>query len=139
MASKFGRQLRNGKVNFNFEVEFQIESYLRHQADKFADYFDANTYLRITKALDYFDPAADFGGNLTPALARAEAQFLVVSFKSDWRFAPERSREIVRALLDNRKIVSYLEIDAPGGHDAFLLEDARYHAALKAYFANVEL
>ena len=139
MMEKFGRVLRRGALGFDFDIDFEIESYLRYQGEKFSTYFDANTYLRLTKALDYFDPAADFGGDLTAALARAEAQFLVVSFKSDWRFAPERSREIVRGLLDNRKIVSYLEIDAPGGHDAFLLEDARYQAALKAYFANIEL
>ena len=139
MMEKFGRVLRRGALGFDFDVDFEIESYLRYQGEKFSTYFDANTYLRITKALDYFDPAADFGGDLAKALARARAAFLVVSFKSDWRFAPERSREIVRALLDNRRIVSYLEIDAPGGHDAFLLEDQRYHAALRAYFANIEL
>ena len=139
MAEKFGRLLRRGVPGFDFNVDFEIESYLRYQGDKFSTYFDANTYLRITKALDYFDPAADFGGDLTAALARAKAAFLVVSFKSDWRFAPARSREIVRALLDNRRIVSYLEIDAPGGHDAFLLEDPRYHDALRAYFGNIEL
>ncbi|HYD55426.1 MAG TPA: homoserine O-acetyltransferase [Burkholderiales bacterium] len=139
MMEKFGRMLRRQALGFDFDVDFEVESYLRYQGDKFSSYFDANTYLRITKALDYFDPAADFGGDLSAALARAKAAFLVVSFKSDWRFSPERSREIVRALLDERKIVSYLEIDAPGGHDAFLLEDARYHAALRAYFANIEL
>jgi homoserine O-acetyltransferase len=139
MMEKFGRLLRRGALGFDFDVDFEVESYLRYQGEKFSSYFDANTYLRITKALDYFDPAADFGGNLTAALARAKAAFLVVSFKSDWRFAPERSREIVRALLDNRRIVSYLDIDAPGGHDAFLLEDPRYHAALRAYFANIAL
>ena len=138
MEARFGRQLRDG-LQFSFAPEFQIESYLRYQGEKFADYYDANTYLRITKALDYFDPAADFGGNLSAALARAKAAFLVVSFNSDWRFPPPRSREIVRALLDNRRIVSYLEIDAPGGHDAFLLEDPRYHGALRAYFANIDL
>ena len=139
MAEKFGRLLRRGTPGFDFDIDFEIESYLRYQGDKFATYFDANTYLRITKALDYFDPAADYGGDLTAALARAKAAFLVVSFNSDWRFPPPRSREIVRALLDNRRIVSYLEIAAPGGHDAFLLEDPRYHAALRAYFANLEL
>ena len=139
MAEKFGRLLRRGAPGFDFDIDFEIESYLRYQGDKFATYFDANTYLRITKALDYYDPAADYGGDLTAALARAKAAFLVVSFNSDWRFPPPRSREIVRALLDNRRIVSYLEIAAPGGHDAFLLEDARYHAALRAYFANIEL
>src|SRR5687768_682289 len=139
MAEKFGRMLRRKSLGFDFDIDFEIESYLRYQGDKFSSYFDANTYLRITKALDYFDPAGDFDGNLSAALARARAQFLVVSFKSDWRFPPARSREIVRALLDNRRIVSYLEIDAPGGHDAFLLEDARYHAALRSYFATIDL
>ncbi len=139
MMEKFGRVLRRDALGFDFDVDFEIESYLRYQGEKFSTYFDANTYLRITKALDYFDPAGDFGDDLTAALARAEAAFLVVSFKSDWRFAPERSRDLVRALLDNRRIVSYLEIDAPGGHDAFLLEDPRYHAALRAYFSNIEL
>ncbi|TAK88322.1 MAG: homoserine O-acetyltransferase [Betaproteobacteria bacterium] len=139
MAEKFGRLLRRKHLGFDFDIDFEIESYLRYQGDKFSTYFDANTYLRITKALDYYDPAGDFGGNLSAALARARAQFLVVSFKSDWRFPPSRSREIVRALLDNRRIVSYLEIDAPGGHDAFLLEDPRYHSALRAYFANIDL
>lgn len=139
MMEKFGRLLRRGALGFDFDVDFEVESYLRYQGDKFSTYFDANTYLRITKALDYFDPAADFGGDLTRALARARAAFLVVSFKSDWRFAPARSREIVRALLDNRRIASYLEIDAPGGHDAFLLEDPRYHGALRAYFESIDL
>jgi len=139
MAEKFGRLMRRGAPGFDFDIDFEIESYLRYQGDKFSTYFDANTYLRITKALDYFDPAADFGGDLTKALARATAAFLVVSFKSDWRFPPARSRDIVRALLDNRRIVSYLELDAPGGHDAFLLEDERYHAALRSYFGNIPL
>jgi homoserine O-acetyltransferase len=139
MAEKFGRALRRGQPGFDFNIDFEVESYLRYQGDKFSSYFDANTYLRITKALDYFDPAADFGGDLTAALARAKAAFLLVSFKSDWRFTPARSREMVKALLDNRRIVSYLEIDAPGGHDAFLLADPRYHNALRAYFSNIEL
>ncbi|HEX6690364.1 MAG TPA: homoserine O-acetyltransferase [Burkholderiales bacterium] len=139
MAEKFGRLLRRGALGFDFNTDFEVESYLRYQGDKFSTYFDANTYLRITKALDYFDPAADFEGDLSTAVARAQANFLVVSFKSDWRFTPARSREIVRALLDSRKIVSYLEIDAPGGHDAFLLEDPRYHNALRAYFSSIDL
>ena len=139
MMEKFGRVLRRDSLGFDFDVDFEIESYLRYQGEKFSSYFDANTYLRITKALDYYDPAGDYGDDLTKALARAKAAFLVVSFKSDWRFAPARGREIVRALLDNRRIVSYLELDAPGGHDAFLLDDARYHAALRAYFGNIEL
>jgi homoserine O-acetyltransferase len=119
------------------EIEFQIESYLRYQGDKFADYFDANTYLLITRALDYFDPARAHGGSLSKALAAAQAKFLLVSFATDWRFAPARSREIVKALLDNQREVSYAEIDAPHGHDAFLLDDARYHGVVRAYFNNV--
>jgi len=116
------------------DVEFQIESYLRYQGDKFSEYFDANTYLLITRALDYFDPAGECGGNLSLALAKARAKFLLVSFTTDWRFAPARSREIVKALLDNQRDVSYAEIDAPHGHDAFLLEDPRYLAVVRAYF-----
>ena len=137
MASKFGRQLKNGKLGYSFETEFEIESYLRHQGRKFSDYFDANTYLRITKALDYFDPASAHGGNLAAALAPARAHFLVVSFTTDWRFSSQRSREIVKALLDNRCEVSYAEINAPHGHDAFLLEDPRYHRLVAAYFDRV--
>ena len=139
MAEKFGRALRDGALKFNFDVEFEIESYLRYQGDKFSEYFDANTYLRITKALDYFDPAAEFGGDLTKALARARAAFLVVSFTSDWRFSPARSRQILKALVDNRLDVSYAEIDAPHGHDAFLMDDPRYHALIRAYLSNIEI
>jgi homoserine O-acetyltransferase len=119
------------------EVEFQIESYLRYQGDKFAEYFDANTYLLITRALDYFDPARAYGGDLSQALARASAKFLLVSFSTDWRFAPSRSREIVKALLDNRRDLSYAEIDAPHGHDAFLLDDARYMSVVRSYFDSI--
>ena len=145
MNEKFGRQLRSAVAGASEgtylystqEVEFQIESYLRYQGDKFADYFDANTYLLITRALDYFDPACEHGGNLSKALAAAKAKFLLVSFATDWRFAPARSREIVKALLDNQRDVSYAEIDAPHGHDAFLLDDARYHGVVRAYFNNV--
>jgi homoserine O-acetyltransferase len=141
MNEKFGRTLRTnitqtaGDYLYSTQdVEFQIESYLRYQGDKFADYFDANTYLLITRALDYFDPARDYGGNLSEALARATCKFLLVSFVTDWRFAPSRSRELVKALLDNQRDVSYAEIDAPHGHDAFLLDDARYHGVVRAYF-----
>jgi homoserine O-acetyltransferase len=137
MASKFGRDLRTGDYEFGYGVEFEIESYLRYQGDKFSEYFDANTYLLITKALDYFDPAKECGGNLSRALEPATASFLVVSFTTDWRFSPERSREIVKALLDNRRDLSYAEIDAPHGHDAFLLDDARYHRLVAAYFDRV--
>jgi homoserine O-acetyltransferase len=137
MAEKFGRELRNGEYQFGFGVDFEIESYLRYQGDKFADYFDANTYLLITKALDYFDPARAFAGDLSKALANTKAHFLVVSFGTDWRFAPERSREIVQALVDNKRTVSYAEIDAPHGHDAFLLEDARYLNLVAAYYSRI--
>ena len=120
------------------EVEFQIESYLRYQGSKFAEYFDANTYLLVTRALDYFDPARQYGGNLSLALARATAKFLLVSFTTDWRFAPKRSRELVKALLDNHRDVSYAEIDAPHGHDAFLLDDPRYMGLVRSYFEGVD-
>src|SRR5207245_8652527 len=137
MVERFGRVLSSGTIGFPFDVDFEIESYLRHQGDKFSEYFDANTYLLITRALDYFDPAAAHGNDLSEALAAARARFLVVSFTSDWRFSPERSREIVKALLDNRRDVSYAEIDAPHSHDAFPLHDPRYHALVRAYFDGV--
>ena len=144
MAAKFGRSLQNrdyhaSNYQFGFEAEFQIESYLRYQGDKFAEYFDANTYLLITRALDYFDPAKHHNGNLSAALAPMKAQSLVISFSTDWRFSPERSREIVQALVHNRQSVSYAEIDAPHGHDAFLLDDARYHAELRTYLDRIAL
>jgi homoserine O-acetyltransferase len=137
MASKFGRQLKHGRLAYSFDTEFEIESYLRYQGNKFSEYFDANTYLRITKVLDYFDPALEHGGSLVRALSPAKARFLVVSFTTDWRFSPERSREIVTALLENRCDVSYAEIDAPHGHDAFLLDDPRYHRLIAAYFDRI--
>jgi homoserine O-acetyltransferase len=141
MAEKFGRKLRNAaetnEYAFDFGVDFEIESYLRYQGDKFSEYFDANTYLLITKALDYFDPARAFNGDLTKALAATQAQFMVVSFTTDWRFSPERSREIVEALVSNRRRVTYAEIDAPHGHDAFLLEDARYMNVVRAYYDRI--
>ena len=141
MAEKFGRKLRNAaeknEYAFDFGVDFEIESYLRYQGDKFSEYFDANTYLLITKALDYFDPARAFNGDLTRALETTQAQFMVVSFTTDWRFAPERSREIVEALVSNRRRVTYAEIDAPHGHDAFLLEDARYMNVVRAYYERI--
>lgn len=139
MASKFGRELRNGSLAFNYDVEFQIESYLHHQGDKFADLFDANTYLLMTKALDYFDPAQDHDGNLSAAFAHAQADFLVLSFTSDWRFSPERSRDIVKALLDNKLNVSYAEIPSSYGHDSFLMQDDYYHQLIRAYMNNIAL
>ncbi|SFH85298.1 homoserine O-acetyltransferase [Collimonas sp. OK307] len=137
MAEKFGRDLRSGAYQFGFGIDFEIESYLRYQGDKFSEYFDANTYLLITKALDYFDPAKEFGGDLTLALSKTQAQFLLVSFMTDWRFSPERSREIVQALVNNKRRVSYAEIDAPHGHDAFLLDDPRYMAVVGEYYNRI--
>ena len=154
MNAKFGRQLRTAAqrdgdapqmtgshvqdyLYSTQDVEFQIESYLRYQGDKFAEYFDANTYLLITRALDYFDPARHHGGDLSQALAGATCKFLLVSFTTDWRFSPKRSREIVKALLDNRRDVSYAEIDAPHGHDAFLLDDPRYMSVISSYFDSI--
>lgn len=142
MEEKFGRELVGRTLgdapNYSTQdIEFQVESYLRYQGDKFSGYFDANTYLLITRALDYFDPAREHGGNLAAALAQAVAKFLVISFTTDWRFSPARSREIVKALVDNRHDVSYAEIDAPHGHDAFLLDDARYHNVVRAYFGRI--
>ncbi len=139
MGSKFGRLLRSGAFMFGYDVEFEIESYLRYQGDKFAESFDANTYLLMTKALDYFDPTHHHhqNGSLSAALAPATADFLVVSFTTDWRFAPSRSREIVKALLDNNRNVSYAEITSSHGHDAFLMEDAHYHGIVRAYMARI--
>jgi len=137
MAEKFGRDLRSGAYQFGFGIDFEIESYLRYQGDKFSEYFDANTYLLITKALDYFDPAKEFDGDLTRALSKTQAQFLLVSFMTDWRFSPQRSREIVQALVNNKRRVSYAEIDAPHGHDAFLLDDPRYMAVVGEYYNRI--
>jgi len=137
MAAKFGRELRNGALAFGFDVEFEIESYLRYQGDKFADQFDANTYLLMTKALDYFDPAFPHSNDLSAAFRSAKANFLVLSFTTDWRFSPERSRAIVRALLDNELNVSYAEITSSHGHDSFLMEDRHYHKLMRAYMDTV--
>lgn len=137
MGEKFGRRLRHGEVKYGFGVEFEMESYLRYQGDKFAGEFDANTYLRMTRALDYFDPAAAFNGDLSAALKNVTAQFLVVSFTSDWRFSPARSREIVKALLDSKRTVSYAELTAEHGHDAFLMPDPHYHDIVRAYMSRV--
>ncbi len=144
MNEKFGRELReavaHNATGYKYstqDIEFQIESYLRYQGDKFSEYFDANTYLLITRALDYFDPARTYGGDLSAAFARTAAKFLLVSFTTDWRFSPARSREMVQALLNNQRDVSYAEIDAPHGHDAFLLDDSRYMHVVRSYFARI--
>ena len=141
MAEKFGRSRRepaaDGAYRYGYGVEFEVESYLRYQGEKFSRYFDANTYLLITRALDYFDPARQTGGDLARALQPATADFILVSFTTDWRFPPARSREIVKALLQNKRPVTYAEIDAPHGHDAFLLDDPRYHALMRSYFQRI--
>ncbi len=137
MAKKFGRGLKKGGYNFGYDVEFEIESYLRYQGDKFASQFDANTYLLMTKALDYFDPAHAHEGDLARAFNTARSDFLVISFTSDWRFSPARSREIVKALLDNELNVSHTEITSSYGHDSFLMVDEHYHAVVSAYMDNV--
>jgi len=140
MGSKFGRMLRAGAFQYGYDVEFEIESYLRYQGDKFAESFDANTYLLMTKALDYFDPTHHHNeGLLTQALQPVKAGFLIVSFTTDWRFAPERSREIVKALLDNERDVTYAEITSSHGHDAFLMVDPYYHDLVRAYMQRIDL
>ncbi|MDA8360414.1 MAG: homoserine O-acetyltransferase [Gammaproteobacteria bacterium] len=137
MRQKFGRDIRGGTLNFDYQVAFEVESYLRHQADTFVGRFDANTYLLMTKALDYFDPAGETDGDLSRALSRVQAASLVLSFTSDWRFPPARSREIVKALHDNDLDVSYAEIKAPHGHDAFLMRVPRYVDIFSAYMERV--
>ena len=137
MREKFGRELREGKLNFGFDVEFQVESYLRYQGHAFVERFDANTYLLMTKTLDYFDPARDHGDDLATAMSGATAKFMVMSFTSDWRFSPQRSREIVKALIKAKKQVSYVEIEAQHGHDAFLMPIPHYINVFHYYMQNV--
>jgi len=137
MMEKFGRELLAGKHKFSLEVEFEIESYLRYQGDKFTERFDANTYLIMTKALDYFDPAASAAGNLSAAMAKIKAATLVVSFTTDWRFSPARSKEIVKSLLDNALPVTYAEIESTQGHDAFLMENEHYFSVVSTYLNRV--
>lgn len=137
MAEKFGRSMRTGELSFDFNTQFQVESYLQYQGEKFSTTFDANTYLLMTKALDYFDPAAEHSNDLAKALSNARCGFLVVSFTTDWRFAPERSREITDALVAADKNVSYAEIESDHGHDAFLIDSPRYTAVFRAYMKRV--
>lgn len=137
IAGNFGRDLRSGKLSFGFDVDFQVQSYLQYKGESFSKNFDANTYLLVTKTLDYFDPAVDFDGDLSKAFVNSNCKFLVISFSSDWRFSPERSRELVECLLKARRDVSYLEIEADEGHDAFLLPIPRYMDALRAYMGRV--
>ncbi|WP_114417015.1 homoserine O-succinyltransferase MetX [Marinospirillum perlucidum] len=137
MGQKFGRDLRKDQLNFGYDVDFEVESYLRYQGDTFSESFDANTYLLMTKALDYFDPASDYDGDLVKALGKAQCRFLVVSFTTDWRFSPKRSEELVDALTAAQKRVSYARIKSPHGHDAFLIPDERYQAVFSAYMQRV--
>jgi len=137
MGAKFGRKLTNKKIGYNLKTEFEIESYLNYQGDKFAKEFDANTYLRMTKALDYFDPGNGKTKQLSKVFKKIKAKFLVISFSSDWRFTSERSKNIVKSLLDNNVEVSYAEIAAASGHDAFLMSDPKYHAILETYFQKL--
>ncbi|GAA3926917.1 homoserine O-succinyltransferase MetX [Litoribacillus peritrichatus] len=139
MALKFGRDLKTGKLNFNFDSEFEIESYLRYQGERFSNQFDANTYLLMTKALDYFDPAAAFDNELSECFKSAQCKFMVMSFSSDWRFSPKRSEEIVNALMEADKDVSYVEIESDKGHDAFLLPIPRYMQVFDAFMQQVAL
>ena len=138
MKQKFGRDLKSGKFLYGYDVEFQVESYLRHQGEVFSQNFDANTYLLMTKALDYFDPAREFDDDLQTALERATCRFLVISFTTDWRFAPERSQEIVNALMAQGKQVAYADIDAPQGHDSFLFPIPRYVTLLKNFMNSID-
>ena len=137
MHQKFGREMRLGKLNFDFNTQFEVESYLKYQGERFSTSFDANTYLLMTKALDYFDPASEYANDLSKALSQAECEFLVVSFTTDWRFSPQRSREITDALIEANKKVSYAEIDSDYGHDAFLIPIPRYMDVFRAYMSRV--
>jgi len=133
MREKFGRDLKTSKLNFNYDVEFQIESYLKHQGEKFVTGFDANTYMLMTKSLDYFDPIKDMSQSLIDNLQKSKSKFLIISFTSDWRFPPKRSKEIVKLLLDNKRNVSYSEISADGGHDAFLMGNHDYFDIMRSF------
>ena len=137
MKSKFGRKKKNKDFQYNFNTEFEIESYLNYQGDKFAQEFDANTYIRMTKALDYYDPTKQNKKKLSAVFKKIKSKFLVISFTSDWRFSPSRSKEIVKSLLDNNINVSYAEISAESGHDAFLMSDDHYHEILNSFFKNI--
>ena len=137
MKSKFGRKKKNKDFQYNFNTEFEIESYLNYQGDKFAKEFDANTYIRMTKALDYYDPTKQNKKKLSAVFKKIKSKFLVISFTSDWRFSPARSKEIVKSLLDNNINVSYAEISAESGHDAFLMSDDHYHEILNSFFKNI--
>lgn len=137
LGKKFGRQMRQPNYQYDYNVEFEVESYLRYQGDKFAEVFDANSYLLMTKALDYFDPARDYDGSLVAAVSAIQARILIASFSSDWRFSPRRSQELLDALVAANKPVQYIALKSAHGHDAFLMEDADYQAAIRIYFNNI--
>ncbi|MEC8868798.1 MAG: homoserine O-acetyltransferase [Pseudomonadota bacterium] len=137
MGDKFGRELKSGDIALGQDVEFQVESYLHYQGETFSKLFDANTYILMTRALDYFDPAREFDDDLVKALANADAKFFVASFTSDWRFAPERSDTIVDALIAAGKDVISTTIESTFGHDSFLLPIPRYFSVLQAYMDRV--
>lgn len=138
MRAKFGRELREGKLSFGFDTEFQVESYLRYQGSSFVSRFDANTYLLMTKALDYFDPAAEFNDDPIAAVANIQARCFVLSFRSDWRFPPARSREIVRAMIHAGIDVTYAEVEEHQGHDAFLMPIPYYLDVFGAYMNTID-
>lgn len=137
LGKKFGRQMRQQNFQYDYNVEFEVESYLHYQGDKFADVFDANSYLLMTKALDYFDPARDYAGDLITAVSAIQAKILIASFSSDWRFSPRRSQELLDALVAANKPVQYIALQSAHGHDAFLMEDPDYQAAIRIYFNNI--
>lgn len=137
MRRKFGRELQEtDHYSFNFKHNFAVESYLQHQGRRFVERFDANSYLYITRAIDYFDVSARAGGDLTQAFSAAKCPFLVVSFSSDWLFPSSQSTDIVKALLKNRCNVSYCEIESAYGHDAFLLETETLGKMIADFLAN---
>ena len=140
MALKFGRELRSGSFDANFSggIEFQVESYLKYQGKRFSGQFDANSYILMTRALDFFDLARNYNDNAVEAFSVAECKFLVVSFTTDWRFSPSRSHEIVEALIAAKKNVTYMEIRADEGHDAFLLPIPRYFQTISAYMKGID-
>ena len=139
MREKFGRALKSGDIRQGQNVEFQVESYLRYQGSSFSKSFDANTYILMTRALDYFDPASEFDNDLVAALAGTQAKFFVTSFTSDWRFSPQRSKEIVDALVTAKKNVVSALIETPFGHDSFLLPIERYLQTFGAYMRTIEI
>jgi homoserine O-acetyltransferase len=139
MMEKFGRDLKAGDLELGSDsvVEFQVQSYLRYQGDAFSKTFDANTYILMTHALDYFDLAREYGNDAVAAFSRTKSAFLIVSFSSDWRFSPVRSREIVDALIAAKRSVTYCNIESPHGHDAFLVPNSRYEAVFTAFMQTI--